>query len=257
MVAAGGAWWLEAKASLPFGLGSTAWVDLTKQLERLTALQRTSLCGLRRPRLLVVFRHACPAEVHEALLRLGVTPISADADGRLPAPTAVALQIGGASEAALLRPPSVLLDVSTLLCILSSSCRASPDDPRLRAWAAPNEHWSRSLDEEQEAPLLPHLAQLLQRHTPWRARRADVDKCDALVAMAGGGAERARWKALRELLVVMADDSGRSTSDTPSRGEHAAASPSPPGASHDDGMDAEEIAPPAVAFAAEAVIPFG
>eukprot|EP00312_Isochrysidales_sp_CCMP1244_P022009 CAMPEP_0202776506 /NCGR_PEP_ID=MMETSP1388-20130828/50771_1 /ASSEMBLY_ACC=CAM_ASM_000864 /TAXON_ID=37098 /ORGANISM="Isochrysis sp, Strain CCMP1244" /LENGTH=143 /DNA_ID=CAMNT_0049445687 /DNA_START=20 /DNA_END=447 /DNA_ORIENTATION=- len=35
VVAAGGAWWIEAKAAQPFGLGSTAWRDLKEQLDRL------------------------------------------------------------------------------------------------------------------------------------------------------------------------------------------------------------------------------
>ena len=64
VVAADGHWWLEAKASLPFGLRSTAWVDLKHQLTRITKNARASFCGARRPSVIVAFRHACPAEVH-------------------------------------------------------------------------------------------------------------------------------------------------------------------------------------------------
>ena len=205
VVGAGGKWWLEAKASLPFGLGSTAWADLTQQLARLTANAQSSLSGVHRPRVLVVFRHQCPEEVNEALLRLGVTPVVADDDGQLPDPSLVAASIGGVhSPKLLLRPPPLLLDVSSLLCLLSSSCRPQlHGTARLREWAASNEHWSRSLDEEAEAPLLPTLSNLLRCHRPWMARRAEVDKCEALVSMAGGAAEKRRWDVLRGLLLII------------------------------------------------------
>ena len=201
VVAAGGAWWLEAKATLPFGLGSTAWVDLTHQVARLMARARSSLSGAHRPRVLVLFRHACPEEVHEALDALGVVAVCASADGSLPEPTAIASL--SEAEAALLRPPPLLLDVSTLICLLSSTCRARPDEAALCAWAAPNEHWRRSLAEEARTPLLPRLGGLLRRHAPWLARATELERCDALVAMAGGAAERARWTALRKALVVV------------------------------------------------------
>ena len=174
VVGAGGKWWLEAKASLPFGLGSTAWADLTQQLARLTANAQSSLSGVHRPRVLVVFRHQCPEEVNEALLRLGVTPVVADDDGQLHDPSLVAASIGGVhSPKLLLRPPPLLLDVSSLLCLLSSSCRPQlHGTARLREWAASNEHWSRSLGEEAEAPLLPTLSNLLRAiGRGWRAVR--------------------------------------------------------------------------------------
>ena len=75
-VAAGGSWWLEAKASLPFGLGSTAWQDLQEQLSRLMPNARACFSGVERPQVLVVFRHACPEEMVDKLRDLGVLAVS-------------------------------------------------------------------------------------------------------------------------------------------------------------------------------------
>ena len=203
-VVAGGHWWLEAKASLPFGLGSTAWIDLKDQLARLTKNARASLCGRRQPTVLVIFKHACPADVHESLVGLGVVPISAQADGTLPDPHGVASRLPVPFDLALSQPRALLLDVSSLLCLVSSSCRVPCDDPRLCSWAAANEHWSRSLQEEAERPLLPQLRALLCSSPVWLSRASEIERCDALVAMAGGEAERVRWAALRTLLCVAA-----------------------------------------------------
>jgi len=74
-------------------------------------------------------------------------------------------------------------------------------DHRLRSWAQSNEHWLRSLDEESHAPLLPQLQRLLYRHRSWLVRSADLQRCHALVAMAGGAAEKARWAALLSLVL--------------------------------------------------------
>jgi len=228
VIAAGGDWWLEAKASLPFGLGSTAWADLAEQLARLNKNARSSFSGARRPRVLVVFRHACTAEVHAALLRLGVTPVSATPDGTLPEPALVA-SLMVPPEPARLQPPRLVLDVSTLLGLLSSSCRTPPDEAQLRDWAAPNEHWQRSLDEEAQAPLLPSLRKLLRRHALWLVRPAELERCDALVAMAGGTAERARWVALRQLITVGEHLELQRQSDVSEQPRVAASTDSQPG----------------------------
>jgi len=217
VIAAGGQWWLEAKASLPFGLGSTAWVDLMGQLDRLTCNARASFCGRRRPQVIVVFRHACPDEVRAALRGRGVGCICARSDGKLPPPMAIdqlveprlPLRLHVSPRATSLpdetwSPPScLLLDVSSLLCLLSTSCRVSSTDSRLISWAAHNEHWARSLREEVQSPLLPTLSRLLEGHCQWKVRASELERCDAVVLMAGGAAERARWAALRPLLLVL------------------------------------------------------
>ena len=203
VVSAGGTWWLEAKASLPFGLGSTAFVDLTQQLQRLCIAARSNLAGIHRPRVIVVFRHACPPEVAAAITSLGATPVCANREGILPDPATIASSTIGMTGVSLLQPPPLLLDVSSLLCLVSSSCRVPADDPRLRTWAAANEHWSRSLEEQHSTPLLAELRPLLERHRPWLVRRTDRSRCDALMEMAAGAAEHARWQALRTLIVTL------------------------------------------------------
>jgi hypothetical protein len=220
VVGARGHWWLEAKGSLPFGLGSTAWVDLQQQLGRLTKSADKSFCGAQRPKVLVVFKHACPDEIRRALVALGVSPVSPAAeDGKLPDPASVAAEVSPTSPTPVLRPPRALLDVSSLLCLLSSSCRLPASDPQLRAWAGSNEHWARSLDEEAEAPLLRRLGPLLRHHgPPWLVREADRERCDALVTMAGGEAERARWAALRPLLLI-ADKASAAATTMPAHDE--------------------------------------
>ena len=119
VVGAGGRWWLEAKASLPFGLGSSAWIDLEQQLSRLTRSARASFCGTARPDVLVVFKHPCPAEVQSALIDIGVTCITPHPDGSLPDPATVSSLVRPDAPTPL-QPPCVLLDVSSLLCLISS-----------------------------------------------------------------------------------------------------------------------------------------
>ncbi len=205
LIALGGRWWIEAKATLPFGLGSTAWEDLDHQLARLSRNARASFCGTRQPRVVVAFRHECGADVREALSSRGAIVVCAGEDGVLPDAATLACTADPTGSLAFAPAASshaaVLLDVTTMLALLSSSCRAPPADARLREWASGNEHWARSLDEEAASPLLPRLCGLLQSHRPWLARREDVARCDELVEMAGGEAERARWGALRPSLV--------------------------------------------------------
>jgi hypothetical protein len=186
VVGAGGRWWLEAKASLPFGLGSSAWIDLEQQLSRLTRSARASFCGTARPDVLVVFKHPCPAEVQSALIDISVTCITPHPDGSLPDPATVSSLVRPDAPTPL-QPPCVLLDVSSLLCLISSACRASPNDQRLRAWAASNEHWLRSLDEEAEAPLLDELGQLLARHSPWLSANCGPREMRRAGGYGGGG----------------------------------------------------------------------
>jgi hypothetical protein len=165
IVAARGLWWVEVKAGRPFSTDSRAWDDLQAQTGRLLGAAACSLAGRHRPRVLVVFAAGCTPEVATAL---STRSIGVVVGSRLPSP----MDLAGALHLplALLRPRPALLDRGTLLALVSDTLHMPPSAPALRAWAAGNAHWSRSLDEEATAPVLPALETALAEHPRWLAR---------------------------------------------------------------------------------------
>lgn len=146
VVAASGLWWLEVKATAPFGVSSSAWAALRAQVIRLKACAASHVIGRHRPVVIVVFTVGCTDEVACALRILGVHAVRPEqSSGALPPALALAAQLG--LPMAKERRPAHL-DVSTLLALISSSVHLPPEHSSLQRWAASNEHWKRSLDEE-------------------------------------------------------------------------------------------------------------
>ena len=63
VVAGGGLWFVEVKAVAPFGLASSAWVELRAQAARLATCACAYHVGGRQPALLYVFTRGCSDEV--------------------------------------------------------------------------------------------------------------------------------------------------------------------------------------------------